>query len=1192
MSVESWLDMRCISLDTPLNSGKTLDERGNTVDCRVDLHDSDVVCGYDKRNTEEAYNDYVAPYMYRDKLYSQANRCGCKNPNCPNGFVKENSTASAGNDAKSKPHTSGVELIPASAILVTLVNCRLKELGLCTEVAAYHHNKDFSEIFRESVMFVAKLCAASNAGEIHEFSLICKGRVVKINFEDIVACHSHDCAKYALGKLMRSAGVDESCICDETLAISGGLTEDERCKHLSDNRLFWSYWQKGKHDAERRRVYDWLVDIHVHSLYHSHKIRSTVMEIQVFVGYIQAFPKCPEFLIKGVSDSEYASHADAMMYNACLLFVRDFGFNLNVANPWSDKVLKSDGKPSRKFSGFKENFATLKNEISSYLGHTANDAYVLMVYLYWSNLNLNNTTGYMPQPYHPVTGYPQLTTFGDTTDFFCPRLMLAHLRQGLESGGKGTSIGSKQVADLANRQNYAFTSDDASSSSRVPGKKYRELRDAVRKCHHARCAKLNPEIPGRAIKFITIGNAKAHSDSEERTDHQCRLAVLTMARILMNEVYNESSMLPEPGRPPEDWQIPRRTLWTRAYRMAFMTIKSPKAMIMPPHDFDFKPQLYGQCGFWPTATKQSQIGKPIDQDDIVKGPIPIPEFVRINRTRAKAEAMRLETPLTPLGGRKRFLDELNRSICNAVAAQYEEDPHPHEALGLGTHVPIESITDAPMVQEEMQRVVREALITQKVDFEALRKRWYNFPQPNAAIVTVHGNRDDEKLLSDVSHAVSVLDHLVSFEFPGDSNRNEHVLLSNCMAIMMAAFERMDTVWRVMHNDSVDPWFNPPSAFKEIIFSYDRAEHKVKHPLEHVHKPLLQIMRMAKAPRTDAVAMDPSSPFSIHLDQASKARAAHQITRKIVERSQPPGEGQRKHSSLLLEVIRATAKPSSHIKLHQKVKNGQQKMGSEDEDEDDTASIDNNDDYDDVPWESSAGQYNYKNNLLTDGETLVFTRMQEQLPELIKQHTDAEFSRLQCSGLYGDSDRKKFEKDYVKHLNAFFSFSDLSAPRMSDFMQLEKTHNVGDTTLSLHETPAIIDKLFKQIVKRAVKFKPSENQLDQVHHPPDSLRQAQPAKKATRPDASLLATAINLDGALNSQDVAHSVKDKLGIEMSLDAAEERLEDDVNMFESGAVADTMAYELTHVPPYIAYGVPPELAVPMHRNPGRLLPSALGY
>ena len=116
----------------------------------------------------------------------------------------------------------------------------------------------------------------------------------------------------------------------------------------------------------------------------------------------------------------------------------------------------------------------------------------------------------------------------------------------------------------------------------------------------------------------------------------------------------------------------------------------------------------------------------------------------------------------------------------------------------------------------------------------------------------------------------------------------------------------------------------------------------------------------------------------------------------------------------------------------------------------------------------------------------------------------------------------------------------------------------------------------------------------IHTPRQGAKLPWKGKVSTVPevDPLLVATAINLDGALDSQDVARSVKENLGIEMSLDAVAERLEDDAQMFESGAVADTMAYELTHVPPRIAYGVSPGLAVPMHRNPGRLLPSALGY
>jgi len=86
------------------------------------------------------------------------------------------------------------------------------------------------------------------------------------------------------------------------------------------------------------------------------------------------------------------------------------------------------------------------------------------------------------------------------------------------------------------------------------------------------------------------------------------------------------------------------------------------------------------------------------------------------------------------------------------------------------------------------------------------------------------------------------------------------------------------------------------------------------------------------------------------------------------------------------------------------------------------------------------------------------------------------------------------------------------------------------------------------------------------------------------DPLLASTAVNLDSCLDAHDVARAVKDTLNMEMPLDAVAGRL------IEGNAVEDTMAVELSHVPPHVAVGVSSKLAVPMYRAPGHLLPSAL--
>ena len=227
----------------PHNAGKILNEAGQAVETTVWYGESELGCEIDKRNNEEPFSCSKEPFKVADLLWQAARTCGCKNPNCPNLFVKERgavgnekqqkqsqdagSLAATTPDERKATYISGVEIVPASAILATLINCRLKELGLsAVDPESYKENQDYSAIFKESVEFVAKLCVSSNSGVLNELGhAVHKGKTVKVNFEDIVTCHSHKCIKRALGNIMRSVGVAEACICDETLSISGGLTE-------------------------------------------------------------------------------------------------------------------------------------------------------------------------------------------------------------------------------------------------------------------------------------------------------------------------------------------------------------------------------------------------------------------------------------------------------------------------------------------------------------------------------------------------------------------------------------------------------------------------------------------------------------------------------------------------------------------------------------------------------------------------------------------------------------------------------------------------------------------------------------------------------------------------------------------------------------------------------------------------------
>lgn len=1079
----------------PSNAGKTLDEAGRIVLHPIEYGDRELGIDDDKRSKEEPFLCYEEPFKIEDLVWQAARSCGCKNPQCPNLLAKEKGGAGAGKqkqqcqaaedraaapaDEPKGTHTSGVEIVPASAILTTLINCRLMEMGLsASDPESYSRNQDYSAVFKECVEFVANLCAASNSGAFNDLGrAVHKGKTVKVNFEDIVTCHSQECMKRALGNIMRSLGVDEMCICEETLA-AGGLTETERCKALSDNRRFWSYWEAGHNNAERRRVYDWLVDIHVHTLYHTQKIRTKTLEIQAFFGYLKTFPACPEYLKSGVSETEYRKHAVSMMHNACVLFVRDLGFNLNLDQPWADKVPDNP----KVFKGFNENFSTLENEIATYLGHAANDAYVMMVYLYWSNLNLprNGPGGDKTEPFHPVSRYPQITAFGDTADFFCPRLVLEHLRQGLTSGDN--SAAHKQITDLVDRKNYVYTTDRV-GGGRVGPKIYKSLRDAVRATQPQLRQVFNPEIPKRAIKFIDVGGATGSSNKEERVDRQCRIAVMTMVRIRMPAFYNSGSYVPEQGVAPEEWQVTRRAVWQDAYEKAFLTIKSPKHIIPPTADFDRSPQLYGQTGFWRNPAILPETGKPLDRGDIVIAPAPIPIFVLNNRTRAKAEAMRVEMSFTPLGGRKRAVQDIHWSICRALVAQYEADPRPHEALGLGTRLPIDLIADEPAVKKETERIVVEARISQRVDFHALQRLWPTFPPPDAEIVALYGADEDRELLASLDLACEKLKDLLAHEFPAKDDTDGHVLLESCIEILELAFHRMDTDWRTLHGDTVDPWFNPPSQFRTIVFSYAKAEEKIKHPLKHVHKPLLDMMRMAKAPRTDATAVDPSSPIGKHLQEASKARLLHQISRRITDmhRSTP------KHNSpsLLLEVQRATTRFNHVVRVrpsNPKKPSAASSAAAEDLAEmfeDSTLSVDEHDDDDGSPEEPPESPRGDNSGALAHGEVAVAQLMLQKLPELLKQHADEQFALKLRSGIYGIGDRKKFDASpKANRAKAFFLFSDESAPRSSDFHQIMKANRSDDACAQLdpQQQENIAGKLFKQVLKRLGAFRPTKEQL--------------------------------------------------------------------------------------------------------------------
>lgn len=1081
----------------------------------------------DNRNTEERCQLGVTPFKQTDLYYEMARICGCCNPECPNAFNKEQkktkkhvpaantSTAAAAATDDSGIHTSGVELVPVSCLLATLTQCYIKSFG-----AQGHEHEAFSGAFQQAVHHAWRIVVNSQSGAFGDMLVdpaLDKHQrrrdLPAISITDMVCCHSKGCIKHVMSNLMLRFGISAEGITEDTL-LSGILTEETRVKALSLNRWFWKLWDVGnKPTAVRREVYDKLIEIHAHSLFHTQKMRNRVTEIQTFVGCLQAsshkFPGCPEYLKTGVSFEDYQRLAVRTTYAGCVLFVRDEAFNLNIEKPWHDKC--PGAGETRKFLGYNVNFSTLAGQIAEYMGHACNDAYLLMVYLYWENQNLRRLG---EDQAFDATGYPKLTVWGEEgVAFFEPRRVAQHMCQDYPEESVMGYGPSKSVYDLVDRKNLLYSTERVGGSL-VPYKIAKECRSALRAAQPVHRVAYCPRIPPRCIKFVQEDPRTNDKNKhvEERNCTQCRMATATMARILYaTRDTPEDFAAIDPLLPPEDYTLVRNALWQRAHRVAFLTIRPPKTFQHATINQRI-PQMYGYTGFWPTDASDITCGLPIDRSRIKILPPELPRYVQNNRTRLKAHLASKEMPFVPLNKRKRAKDDANYALLTALRDRYTGEDCPSEALGVGTLLPLECIVEDPVVQAEAVELAKDARLTQRVDFDAIRRSWSKMPVPNAAIVSAHGTSDDADLMQELGAAKAELTELLrDYEdcFPeGDSDDDVavRVRILDCIESVLTVMDRMSNEWRTMHNDEVAPWFDPPASFRAPLQSYYEAEDRVRRPLRYIDQTLLQLLRMAKKPRSDPASLDVQTPIGKHLADATMARTCASILRTIHDRE--TGNAEREAKKLEFQAIAEDEAAKRDLKGHKytdyvqarvadclikhrsltmnhlaarrlvpanvRITKSANKAAALDAVEEQEADYDEPEEMD---AEESANEPADADAVVSDGlvtdELLVGQVYREQQEQFLAAFAETEFARLQKNGKYGNAtpaEQRRFETNVMDPTRAFFADKEASDLNHGAFVAVHKEFKSAGDLNSVTDHAgriALARKLFDHMIRKVM-----------------------------------------------------------------------------------------------------------------------------